>query len=593
MAWSLAAIAIVLFALGVILNTLGSSTRGPHLSTTDIALFVAFLTYALVGAAVASRHPGNAIGWLLLTEGLLLQLVPFSIGYVRFGLYDGTRHWGGAAFVALVGASVWIPALVVAALIFLVFPTGHLRSRRWRPVVWVGVALAVVALASEFFRPGPMGGSLSHLDNPVGIAGADDLLSTLGTVSTPLAGPLLLGAALLSFTLRFREADGTQRQQLHWLAYAAFVLVGGFLLGDLLQALGVPSSLYALCYLIPLAGVPAAIGIAILRHRLYEIEVVIDGTVIVAAVAGFAGAVYAVLVVGVGAVVGNRTGSNVVLASIATAVVALAFPFVLGQARNIGRRIAYGAPSPHELEAGLALRCLGAFRVFRDGHPIPATAWQSKKARSLLKILVARRGRSTPRTMLMEALWPDDDPAKLTNRLSVALATVRAVLDPDKAHPADHYIAADKDAMRLDLEQVAVDVEDFLTCAGSALVSVREGRLTEGEVGLTDAASMYAGDFLEEDLYEDWSGDLRDEARAVYIEVVRSLAGISVEAGHPDAAIVHYLRLLAKDPWDEGAHIRLVRTLDESGRHGEARRHYRGYAARMDELDLPVEAFPS
>ena len=267
-----------------------------------------------------------------------------------------------------------------------------------------------------------------------------------------------------------------------------------------------------------------AIGIAILRHRLYEIEVVIDGTVIVAAVAGFAVAVYAVLVVGVGAVVGNRTGSNVVLASIATAVVALAFPFVLGRARSIGRRIAYGAPSPHETEAGLALRCLGAFRVFRDGHPIPATAWQSKKARSLLKILVARRGRSTPRTMLMEALWPDDDPAKLTNRLSVALATVRAVLDPDKAHPADHYIAADKDAMRLDLDRVAVDVEDFLACAGSALVSVREGRLSEAEVGLTEAASMYAGDFLEEDLYEDWSGDLRDEARAVYIEVVRSLA---------------------------------------------------------------------
>jgi hypothetical protein len=83
-AWSLAAIAIVLFALGVILDTLGSSTRGPHLETTDIALFVAFLSYALVGALVASRQPGNPIGWLLLAEGLLFQLVPFSIGYVRF-----------------------------------------------------------------------------------------------------------------------------------------------------------------------------------------------------------------------------------------------------------------------------------------------------------------------------------------------------------------------------------------------------------------------------------------------------------------------------------------------------------------------------
>ena len=225
MAWSLAAIAIVLFAVGVSVDTLGSSSLGPHLSTTDIALFAAFLTYALVGAAVASRHPDNAIGWLLLTEGLLLQLVPFSIGFVSFGLYDEARHWDGAALIALVGASVWIPALVVAAFIFLVFPTGHLRSRRWRPVAWVGVALAAVAFGSEIFRPGAMGGSLSDLDNPVGIAGAEDLLSTLGAIATPLAGPLLLGAALLSFALRFREADGTQRQQLHWLAYAALVLV--------------------------------------------------------------------------------------------------------------------------------------------------------------------------------------------------------------------------------------------------------------------------------------------------------------------------------------------------------------------------------
>jgi DNA-binding SARP family transcriptional activator len=597
-AWSLAAIAIVLFALGVILDTLGSSTRGPHLETTDIALFVAFLSYALVGALVASRQPGNPIGWLLLAEGLLFQLVPFSIGYVRFALYDanlhdGTGHGGGAAFVAWVGDSVWIPVLVVAAFIFLVFPTGHLLSRRWRLVAGVGLALAVVGFASEAFRPGPMGGSLSDLDNPVGIRGADEVLSTVGAVSTAVAGPLLLGGALLSFLMRFRAADGTLRQQLHWLAYAALVLVGGFILGDVLKTLGIPSSVYGLCYLLPLAGVPVAIGIAILRHRLYEIQVVIDGTVIAAAVAGFAVAVYGVLVVGVGAVVGNRTGSNVVLASIATAVVAFAFPVVLGRARSIGRRIAYGAPSPHELETGVALRCLGAFRVFRDGNPVPATAWQSKKARSLLKILVARRGRSTPRAMLMEMLWPDDDPAKLANRLSVALATVRAVLDPDKTHPADHYISAEKDAMRLDLERVAVDVEDFLAGAGSALSLVRDGRPTEGEGGLTVAAAMYAGDFLEEDLYEDWSHDLRDEARAVYIEVVRSLAEISREAGHPDAAIVHYLRLLAKDPWDEGAHIGLVRTLDGSGRRGEARRHYRGYAARMDELDLPVAAFPT
>jgi DNA-binding SARP family transcriptional activator len=591
-AWTLAAVAIALFALGVALAALGSSTGGPDLGPLDIAVFGVLLTYAVVGALVAAGRPGNPIGWLLLAEGLLFQLVCFSIGYAHHALYAEPGSLPGGRFVAWLGESAWIPALVIASLVLLIFPTGRLRSRRWRPVVWIGAVLAVTAFASEAFRPGPMSGSLSDLDNPLGIAGAEGLLSALGPVSTTVVGPFVLAAGLLSFLLRFREADGAQRLQLRWLAYAALGLLVGFVLGDALQVLGLPSSVYALFYLVPLAGLPVAIGIAILRHRLYDIEVVIDGTVIVAAVAGFAAVVYAAVVVGVGAAVGNSTGSNVVLAAVATAVVALAFQPVLGRARRLGRRIAYGAPSPHEDEAGVALRCLGVFRVFRDGHPVAATAWQSKKARTLLKILVARRGRSTPRALLAEELWPDDDPAKLSNRLSVALATARAVLDPDKTRDSDHFIAADKDAMRLRLEHVAVDVEDFLAAATPALALARDGRAVEARPALTEAATSYGGDFLEEDAYEDWSRDLRDEARATYIGVVRALAEISTADGHGDAAVVHYLQVLAKDPWDEGAHLGIVRSLEAARRHGEARRHYRDYTARMAELDLPAAPFP-
>jgi DNA-binding SARP family transcriptional activator len=591
-AWSLAAGAGALFLLGVVLGALGSSSGGPDLGPPDISVFGVLLTYAVIGALVAAGRPGNPIGWLMLTEGLLFQLVCFSIGFTQYAVYTHPGRLPGGSFVAWLGSSAWIPALVIASLILLLFPTGRFRSRRWRPVVWVGAALAVTAFASEALRPGPLGGSWSDLDNPLGVPAIEPLLSALGSVTTTVVGPFVLVAALLSFVLRFREADGAQRLQLRWLAFAALGLISGFVLGDALEALGASSSVYALFYLAPLAGLPVAIGIAILRHRLYDIEVVIDGTVIVAAVAGFAALVYAAVVVGVGAAVGNSTGSNVVLAAVATAVVALAFQPVLGRARRLGRRIAYGAPSPHEHEVGLALRCLGVFRVFRDGNPVAVTAWQSKKARTLLKILVARRGRSTPRALLAEELWPDDDPAKLSNRLSVALATARAVLDPDKAHDPDHFIAADKDAMRLRLEHVAVDVEDFLAAAAPALAMVREGRQDTAGPALIEAAAGYAGDFLEEDAYEDWARDLRDEARATYIGVVRALAEISVDAGHGDAAVVHYLQLLAKDPWDEGAHLGIVRSLESSRRHGEARRHYRDYAARMAELDLPAAPFP-
>jgi len=266
---------------------------------------------------------------------------------------------------------------------------------------------------------------------------------------------------------------------------------------------------------------------------------------------------------------------------------------VLRSAQRLGRRIAYGAPTPHEETLGLALHCLGAFRVFRDGHPVSTTAWQSKKARTLLKILVARRGRSTPRALLMEELWPGEDPTVLSNRLSVALATVRSVLDPHKQHPADRYVAADKDAMRLDLENVAVDVEDFLACATSGLSQLQQGSRDQGASALTEAVAMYSGDFLEEDPYEDWAHAMREEVRATYITAVRTLAELSVEAGHPDAAIGHYLRILAQDAWDEKAYLGLVWSLETAGRHGEARRSYREYAARMAELDLPVAPFPT
>lgn len=488
MAWALAAVALMLFAFGVLLGALGSSTRGPHLGTPDILFFAASLSYAVVGATVASRRPGNAIGWLLLAEGVLLQIVCFSIGYTHFAVYAESGRLPGGRYVAWAGNSIWIPIVVVALFVVLLFPTGHLRSPRWRPVAGVGLLLAAAGFASDAFEPGSMGGSLADMDNPLGIPGAGRLLSTLGAVSAAIAVPLLLGAALLSFALRFREADAVQRHQLRWLAYAALMLVAGFVVGDILQELGLPSLVHSFCYLLPLAGLPVAIGVAILRHRLYDIEVIIDGTVIVTAVAGFAALVYAATVVGVGAVVGDRTGSNVVLTAVATAVVALGFQPVLRWARRLGRRIAYGTPAPHEQAVGLAIRCLGAFRMFRDGRPVPATAWQSKKARTLLKILIARRGRSTPRALLMEELWPEDDPAKLSNRLSVALATARG--DPDKAYAADHHIAADKDAMRLDLGHIALDVEDFLARATSGLSLSRDRQPDQAAPVLTAAAAM-------------------------------------------------------------------------------------------------------
>lgn len=190
----------------------------------------------------------------------------------------------------------------------------------------------------------------------------------------------------------------------------------------------------------------------------------------------------------------------------------------------------------------------------------------------------------------MEVLWPEEDPDRLAHRLSVALATLRKVLDPGRGFESDHFVGGDGETLWLDSANVTVDVERFVAEARTGLALLREGRVPEAIDSLEAAESLYAGDFLEEDLYEDWATPLREKSRALYISLAHSLAEHAAQGGDHDAAVRYLLRLLERDPFDEEAHLLLVATLDRAGRHGEARRRYRAYAARMEEID--VEAAP-
>jgi ATP/maltotriose-dependent transcriptional regulator MalT/DNA-binding SARP family transcriptional activator len=264
---------------------------------------------------------------------------------------------------------------------------------------------------------------------------------------------------------------------------------------------------------------------------------------------------------------------------------------------------ALGVRAGAELAAGLLravatppsdpvrIQALGGFRVLRAGEPVPAEEWQSRKARDLLKVLVARRGRAVPREVLMEALWPDEDPARLSNRLSVALSTVRAVLDPERRHPSDRFVIADKHVVALG--QVPVDVEEFLAAAAAGLERFAGGERAEALAQLAAAEAAFTGDFLEDDPYEDWTLSPREEARAVYLRVARTLARAAAEAGEHDQAVRYHLRVLERDAYDEEAHLGLVATLAAAGRHGEARRRYRIYGEQMAELGVEAAPFPS
>jgi DNA-binding SARP family transcriptional activator len=591
-AWSLFGLAAALLGGFAVLSAAGSSAHGPRVGAVDVLVFVLFLTCAAVGALVASRRPANPVGWLLLCQGLLFEFTAFSLGYVKYGLFASPGSLPAATWMAWVGQWIWIPQFfAIPALLFLLFPDGRLRSSRWHVVVWLIGAVSVAGFISSALAPGSLGGSLSSVRNPLGVEGAQ-ALRVLGTVAAGVGGPVFL-AALTSFILRFRGSRGAERQRLKWLAYAAALLVLSFGLGDLLQALGLAGAITSIFWVVPVAFIPVAAGIAVLGYRLYDIDILISKTIVFGALAALATAVYVAMVAGIGAAVGHGTGSNVGLAIAATTVAAVAFQPVRERMHRRVRRIVFGPPTAAELQAGVSVRCLGAFRVFRDGEPVPVNAWQSKKARTLLKILLARRGRSTTREFLMDALWPEEDPDKLANRLSVALATVRSVLDPAKRHPPDYFLAGGKDAVRLNLAHLPVDVEAFISLAEQGLALDRQGRTLQAEGLLRQAEASYGGDFLEEDPYEDWAVDLREEAHSTYVSVAKTLARLAETVGDHDSAARYYLRILEKDSWDERAHLGLVKVLERAGRHGEARRRYRTYVQRMAEIDVPATAFPA
>jgi DNA-binding SARP family transcriptional activator len=244
-----------------------------------------------------------------------------------------------------------------------------------------------------------------------------------------------------------------------------------------------------------------------------------------------------------------------------------------------------------ERGTGVAIRALGGFGVFRAGVPVPLREWQSRKARDLLKLLVARLGRPAPRDWLLEALWPDEDPRRTRPRLSVALSTVRAVLDPRRALGPEHFVAATKDVVSLETSRLTVDVASFLGEAQSALALFRRGQ--EAVAALAAAEAAYVGDFLEDDPYEEWTIAPREHARASYLAVVQALVELAAARGDHSAAAHYALRLLERDPYDERAHLALVAARTAAKAHGEALRAYRLYRSRMAELDVTPAPFPA
>src|ERR671911_768358 len=293
LAWSLAGLSVAMFVASVPLLVLARSAQIPssweaNLTVGDLLGGVIFLIFPLVGALIASRRPRNAIGWILLAEGLLWMFLGMTDYY---GLY-GVARPGSVPFpvgVAAVNNFMWVPAVgLMGTYVFLLFPDGRLPSGRWRPLAWLsGVVILLVSILVGL-TPGPLQ-NLGGVQNPFRLEGYP-WVETTAYLVLPLL-PLCMVASVLSLVLRYRRSRGEQRQQIKWIAFAASVV--GFLYliamvfafvfpsGGWFQA-GSPLWLDLLGYvaLCSFTLVPIAVGFAVLRYRLYEIDIIINRTLV-------------------------------------------------------------------------------------------------------------------------------------------------------------------------------------------------------------------------------------------------------------------------------------------------------------------------
>jgi hypothetical protein len=305
LAWCLWLICVALISFGLLVHFLASPT-----ATTDTppALTVLFrimsLAFPTVGALIASRRPENPIGWIFCGTGLLFGVQAFASGYAEYAMRGHPGSLPGGEFLAWISSWIGVPTVPLAgALLILLFPNGKLPSRNWRPVVWMAACGTVMLTLWAALGPGPLSFQPTF-DNPLGRGGAigelgpsesspmfdqpglprpaDTEISAEGVVDTSgrvgifiiLVSWLFAVAAMIT---RMDQARGAERQQLKWFVYGVGLLVVGFLAAFL------GFGLHSVAWFLGIAAfnfLPIAAGIAILRYRLYDIDLIINRTLV-------------------------------------------------------------------------------------------------------------------------------------------------------------------------------------------------------------------------------------------------------------------------------------------------------------------------
>jgi len=257
-------------------------------SIIDLSVSVPFLAFPLVGALIASRRPHNPIGWICLAVGFLWMLLGLFDYYGVYGLAKPDTVPFPVVIYALV-EWLWLPSVgLLAIYLLLLFPDGRLPSRRWRPLAWLSGAVIVLLAVDSVLAPGELT-DLEGVRNPFGLEGVPWLVDAQIVLLLLFVACIL--ASAVSLILRYRHSGGEVREQIKWIALAgSFVglllstVLGLIIVAEVMRGSGgsTPLWLQGLLFvmLLSFAGVPVAIGFAVLRYRLYDIDRIINRTLV-------------------------------------------------------------------------------------------------------------------------------------------------------------------------------------------------------------------------------------------------------------------------------------------------------------------------
>jgi hypothetical protein len=295
LAWSLCALCVALAAANLILALLNGRTQGEIFIAWSITFATWTVSFSVVGALIASHRPENLIGWIFLAVGFFYGLLFAGDEYAIYALLTNPGALPFGAEASWLGQWIWAPG-VVLILVFLplLFPDGHPPSPRWRPVGWLGVLSIGLTVVSSTILLWPERG-------PALVTGDENPSHVVQVLVNFIAVPMMSVAglgAVISLLVRFRRARGEERQQIKWFASAAaltvvWIIVFSFVFGELLSAEGgLPETIIFLSGLLVIPSIPIATSIAILRYRLYDIDRIINRTLVYGSLSAFLALVY-------------------------------------------------------------------------------------------------------------------------------------------------------------------------------------------------------------------------------------------------------------------------------------------------------------